>query len=59
MNQKITREKILANAITDVYREMFAKAQPMADYDALIEEYKAGKIDIEKDKISFLRTKCP
>ena len=45
----LDREEVLVKAIEDCYREMFAKAQPMADWDNLIAEYKAGKIDEEKD----------
>jgi len=45
----LTRESVLAQAVKDCYREMFAKAQPAADWDNLIEEYKAGKIDEDKD----------
>ena len=40
----LDRTKILKQAIHDCMAEMYAKAQPMADYDNLIEEYKAGKI---------------
>lgn len=46
---KIDRESVLMQAVEDCYREMFAKAQPMADWDNLIQEYKEGKIDEEKD----------
>lgn len=45
----IDRESILLQAVKDCYREMFAKAQPSADWDNLIQEYKEGKIDEEKD----------
>ena len=45
----LDREEILVKAIEDCFREMFAKAQPMADWDNLIAEYKAGKIDEKKD----------
>ena len=45
----INREDILIEAVENCYREMFAKAQPEADWDNLIEEYKAGKIDEDKD----------
>lgn len=45
----LDREEILVKAIEDCYKEMFAKAQPMADWDNLIAEYKAGKIDEKKD----------
>ena len=46
---KIDRESVLMQAVEDCYREMFAKAQPMADWDNLTQEYKEGKIDEEKD----------
>ena len=49
MKKNITREDVLGQAVEDCYREMFAKAQPEADWDNLIAEYKAGKIDEEKD----------
>lgn len=45
----LDREEILAKAYNDCIREMFAKAQPSADWDNIIEEYKAGKIDEKKD----------
>lgn len=45
----IDRESVLLQAVKDCYREMFAKAQPSADWDNLIQEYKEGKIDEEKD----------
>jgi hypothetical protein len=45
----LDREEVLVKAVEDCYREMFAKAQPMADWDNLITEYKAGKIDEKKD----------
>jgi len=48
-NFNIDRESILLEAVNDCYREMFAKAQPSADWDNLVQEYKEGKIDIEKD----------
>lgn len=40
----ITRKEILTNAFNACFREMYAKAQPEADWDNLIEEYKTGKI---------------
>ena len=49
MENYITREDVLLHAIEDCYREMFAKAQPEADWDNLIAEYNAGKIDEKKD----------
>ena len=45
----LDREEVLCKAYEDCIREMFAKAQPAADWDNLIEEYKAGKIDENKD----------
>lgn len=45
----LEREDILVKAMEDCYREMFTKAQPAADWDNLIAEYKAGKIDEDKD----------
>lgn len=45
----IDRESVLLQAVEDCYREMFAKAQPTADWDNLIQEYKEGKINEEKD----------
>lgn len=49
MNKEVTRDNVLLQAVEDCYREMFAKAQPEADWDNLIDEYKAGKIDEKKD----------
>ena len=49
MENYITREDVLLKAVEDCYREMFAKAQPEADWDNLIAEYSAGKIDEKKD----------
>lgn len=43
------REDVLSNALMECIKEMFAKAQPAADFDNLIEEKKAGKIDEDKD----------
>ena len=45
----LDREEVLCKAYEDCIREMFAKAQPSADFDNIIEEYKAGKIDEKKD----------
>jgi len=45
----LDREEVLCKAYEDCIREMFAKAQPSADWDNIIEEYKAGKIDEKKD----------
>lgn len=49
MKRDITRDDVLSRAVTECYREMFAKAQPEADYDNLLEEYRQGKIDEDKD----------
>jgi hypothetical protein len=51
----IDREKILEKAIEDCYREMYAKAQPSADWDKLIQDYNDGKIDEKKDGAVFNR----
>ena len=40
----LTREEILNKAYHDCMHEMYAKSQPEADYDNLIEEYRSGKI---------------
>ena len=40
----LLRREIIAKAIHDCMREMYAKSQPSADYDQLIEDYKNGKI---------------
>ena len=45
----LEREDILVKAMEDCYREMFAKAQPAADWDNLIQEYRDGKINEKKD----------
>ena len=45
----LDRDKVLGKAVDDCLREMFAKAQPAADLDNINEEYKAGKIDEDKD----------
>lgn len=45
----LDREEVLYKAYKGCIREMFAKAQPSADWDNIIEEYKAGKIDEKKD----------
>ena len=41
----LTREEILNTAIHDCYKEMYAKAQPSADWDQIIKEFKEGKRD--------------
>lgn len=40
----LTREEILNKAYHDCMAEMYAKSQPEADYDNLLEEYRSGKI---------------
>lgn len=40
----LERSDIIDKAIHDCLQEMYAKAQPMADYDNLVEEYRTGKI---------------
>jgi len=45
----LDREEVLCKAYEDCIREMFAKAQPSADWDNIIAEVKAGKIDEKKD----------
>lgn len=40
----LTRKEILNKAYHDCMHEMYAKSQPEADYDNLIEEYCSGKI---------------
>lgn len=49
----MTRDNIISHAITECMREMYAKAQPSADYDKLVEDVKAGKIG--KDELVFNR----
>ena len=41
----LNREKILNEAIDACLREMYAKAQPSADFDQLVQDIKDGKID--------------
>jgi len=48
-NFELTREDVLNKAYGECIREMFAKAQPAADWDNILEEYRAGKIDEKKD----------
>ena len=40
----LTREEILNKAYHDCMCEMYAKAQPEADWDNIVEEYRSGKI---------------
>ena len=44
LKRNLKRDDILSNAIHDCYVEMYAKAQPAADYDNLLEEFHSGKI---------------
>lgn len=39
------RREMLARAVTDCMREMYAKAQPSIDYDELIKKVKSGEIE--------------
>lgn len=41
----IDRDKILEQAYHDCMKEMYARSQPSADYDQLLEDAKNGKID--------------
>lgn len=41
----LTRNKIVEEAILNCYRELYRKAQPSADYDQILKDYKDGKID--------------
>lgn len=40
----LDRNEVIKQAMHNCLKEMYAKSQPMADYDNLIEEYKSGKI---------------
>lgn len=40
----LTRDEILSKAAHDCMCEMYAKAQPAADWDNIVEEYRSGKI---------------
>lgn len=53
MDFDLNREKILDKAIHDCYCEMYAKAQPSADWDQLLKDAKDGKIG--KDEKIFDR----
>ena len=41
----LNRREVLDKAIHDCYREMYAKAQPYADWDQIVQEFKDGKRD--------------
>ena len=43
MKNNITRRDVLAEAVHDCYKEMYAKAQPSADWDQIIQDFKDGK----------------
>lgn len=43
----LTRDEILSKAVHDCMCEMYAKAQPAADWDNIIEEYRTGKLGKE------------
>lgn len=47
--ENLSRRKLLQKAIHDCYREMYAKSQPYADYDAICQELKDGKINEDLD----------
>lgn len=39
----LSREEVLEKAVHDCYKEMYAKAQPSADWDQIIKEFDEGK----------------
>jgi len=41
----LTRKEVLNKAVHDCYKEMYAKAQPPADWDQIIKEFEEGKRD--------------
>ena len=41
----LNRREVLDKAIHDCYREMYVKAQPSADWDQIVQEFKDGKRD--------------
>lgn len=43
------REDVLHKAFMDCVKEMYAKAQPAADFENILQEKRDGKIDEEKD----------
>ena len=45
----LDREEVLCKAYEDCIREMFAKAQPSADWDNIIEEYRT-RFEIIKEQ---------
>ena len=42
--KKINKDTVMQRAIHDCMKEMYEKAQPTADWDNLVEEYRQGKI---------------
>ena len=40
----MNRQTILDQAIHDCFKEMYVKAQPSADWDQIIQEFKDGKL---------------
>lgn len=44
---KVTRSAVLEQAIHDCFKEMYAKSQPSADWDEIIEDFRNGKYDRE------------
>ena len=50
MGKNISRENIITKAIHNCLCEMYAKAQPEADLDNIIEEYRSGKLT-KDDKV--------
>ena len=68
MTKNVNRKEIIKKAIHDCYAELYAKAQPLADYDNLVAERKAGKINeedgpvydrhyISKDELEYIVNK--
>lgn len=41
----LNRKEIIEKAVHDCFREMYAKAQPSADFDKIVQEFKEGKRD--------------
>lgn len=39
----LSREEVLEKAVHDCYKEMYAKAQPSADWDQIVKEFDEGK----------------
>lgn len=51
----MNRKDIIQKAINECYREMYAKAQPAADFDALIEGKKNGTVEDSAENPIFQR----